>query len=349
VADTERTKAELLDIFADGQLPGSIDPQDMRDYVVTTDNVDTRFSTGLITGGEITINGGDNTKVDIAAGEGVYVDNFTDPLNPVRVKVSWSTILAESALDLVNNTATFFGLDLSLGMATVVKRSQEFTAEERRDFVVLAPAIHPGIGQIDSIGGMYSHVLDERQTLVDLADSIGQINVRGGNVYSANGTLLTIDKSSGATFFVGVNYQNSKKTPNITTDILQSPVPFFFYTYQDGGGDFINGSFISSIDPEQWDDGTGTLKLVTSNQFTIQRIWFFPLIDLTVLHYGQTVYGNLADAKAAINTESFIKNPLLNTGFRAWLIVKRGTTDLTIASDAEFLAAGMFGDILRPR
>jgi len=36
MADTERTKAELLAIFADGQPERSINPQDMRDFVVST-------------------------------------------------------------------------------------------------------------------------------------------------------------------------------------------------------------------------------------------------------------------------------------------------------------------------
>jgi len=142
MADTERTKAELLTIFATGQDPGSIDPQDMRDYVTTTANVNTRFTTGLIEGGIVTVNA-DDTKVDIAAGTGTFVDNFADPLNPLIIKASWSTFLGVDALNIATEDVTFFGLDLStIGVVTVVKRSQEFTAAERRDFVILAPALH---------------------------------------------------------------------------------------------------------------------------------------------------------------------------------------------------------------
>jgi len=358
MADTERTKTELLALFADDQIPGSIGPQDMRDYVVTTDNVDTRFTTGLITGGEVTINGGDPAKFDIAAGEGAFVDNFTDPLNPERVKVSWSgtDFLAVTLPDLAANEVTFIGLDLSSGTAALVLRAQEFTPSERRDFVTLAPALHSGATVIDNIGAVYSYVLDERQTLVDLGDAVGQINLNGGNVFSPNvADDLTIDKSIGSTFFIGVNYQNSKKTPNTTVDPAQSNVPAFFYTFRDGAGGFLNGSFISSIDPTQWDDNTGAPIGVQSNKFTIQRGWFFPLINFTILHYGQTEYGDLATAKAAINTEVFDKNPNLPTGFRFWLIIKEGTTNLVIATtapsgpnEAEFIQAGKFGDILRP-
>jgi len=357
MADTEQTRAELLAIFADGQPSGSINPQDMRDYVVTADVVNTRFSTGLITGGIVTISLGDNTKVDISAGEGAYVDNFTDPLNPVRIRVAWSAFIAVDVPDLIPNTVTFFGLDLSSGTVTlseIVRRAQEFTAEERRDFVTLAPAVHSGVTQIDNIGAVYSYVLDERQSLVDLADAIGQINLKGGNVYSANAGApnnLTIDKSLGASFFMGVNYQNSKKTPNTTTDPVQSPVPVFFYTYQDGAGGFTNGAFTNNIDTGFQDNGTGTLLALPSNRFTLQRIFSFPLLNFTIIHYGQTAYNTLPLAVAAINTEVFNKNPVLSTGFRAWLIVKGGTVDLNAAiaaGEAAFIQAGKFGDILRP-
>lgn len=40
MADTVRTTSELLTIFADGQPPGSITPQDVRDLVVTMEDVD---------------------------------------------------------------------------------------------------------------------------------------------------------------------------------------------------------------------------------------------------------------------------------------------------------------------
>ncbi len=348
MADTERTEAELLAIFADGQPQGSIDPQDMRDYVKTTDVVNTRFSTGLITGGEITINGGDNTKVDIAAGQGTFVDNFTDPQNPVRVKVSWTAFVAEDVPNLATQPATFFGLDLSSGTALVVSRAQLFTAEERRDFVSLAVAVHFGGTVVESIGPLYTWALDGRQTVEDLAEAIGPINLAGGNVYSPNaGANLTMDKSAGSTVFIGATYNTSKKAPNNTIDPAQSPVPAFFYTFQDGSGGFTNTAVTNTINPEQWDNGTGTLATVGNNQFAIQRIWFFPLLNLTAIHYPQATYGTMALAQAALNTELFNKNPILISGFRSWLIVEKGTLDLTDTADALFTSAGRFGDVFR--
>jgi len=350
MVDTARTKAELLAIYADGQPSGSINPQNMRDYVVTTDIVNTRFSTSLITGGEVIINGGDNAAIDIAAGTGVFIDNTTDPLSPFPQKVSWDIFSAES-IPVGSQFLTFIGLDLSSGTAVVVLQATNWTPEQRRTIVTLAVAIHTGQIEVESIGSDYSFGLDDKQTLTDFAKTILSVNAGGGNIFSANGANLDIDKSAGSTFGIGSNYQNDKESPNITTDLVQTPVPAFLYTYQDGFGGFINGPIVSEIDPDQWDDGDGTLGSVGGTNFTTQRIWFFPETAFTIIHYGQTLYGNLSDAEKDINTEVFVKNFGLVTGFRGWLIVKNGVTDLTaaiLANDAKFLAAGMFGDVLRP-
>lgn len=348
MADTERTKTQLLAIFADGQPEGSIDPQDMRDYVVTTDVVNTRFSTGLITGGIVTADSSNTVK--ISAGEGFYADNFTDPQNPVRLKVSWSDFNGVTLPDIGTQPTTFFGLDLSSGVAVVVKKAQLFTAAERRDFISLAPAVHTNGVSIESIGAVYSYALDERQALTDLAFAVGGINLDNGNVYSPNAAAdLTMDKSAGGIFFIGDNYQNSQKTPNATVDPVQTPVLAIFYTYQDGLGGFINVPAIpAEIDPFLWDDGSGTLQEVPNSlKFSIQRIWSLPLLNITFIHYAQATYGTMAAAQAAINTEAFNKNPGLVSQFRAWLIVEKGTTDLTLPAGTLFVTAGRFGDVLR--
>lgn len=351
MADVERTKAELLAIFADGQPVGSINPQGMRDYVVTADIVNTRFSTGLITGGIVTINtdAPANTRIDISAGTGFFADNHTDPLNPVRLKVSWSAFTQVTLPLLTSAPVTFIGLDLSSGTAVVQLQPAFFTAEEHRDFVVLAIAVHTSQVVIESISPFYNFAMDERQTLTDLATALFTINVKGGNVYSANsGGNLTIDKSVGETFSLGGNYQNSRKSPNNTIDAVLSPVTNIVYTYRDGSGGFVFAPPTNDIDPDQLDDGSGTLQTVSPNKFTTQRAWFLSGIGLTVIQYGQTEYSTLNDAVMDKDAEIFERNPQLDAGFRAWLFVKVGTTDLTDIALTRFIAASMFGDVLRP-
>jgi len=346
MADTEKTKAELLAIYADGQQPGSINPQDMRDYVVTTET-NARVSTGLIDGGNVTINGGDNTKFDIAAGKGMFVDNFTDPLNPVRKVVSWSAFVAQTVTDIGTQQGTEVGLDLSSGTAVIVQQADRFSVAQTRVIVSLGFLIHP-TGVLQSIFPEYSFALDIQKNIMDLSRFIRIINVSDNN-FGPNGANLQIDKSAGETFNLGLNYPVSKQDPNNMIDPSLIGASWF-YLFQDGVGGF---SFLPAqtlINPAQYDDGSGTLASVGMNNFTIQRIWFFTISNGVVIQFGQTVFPTFNDAVQAINTETVVFGPNLEDGFRCWLVMKGNTTDLTAAvaaGDAIFINAGRFGDVNR--
>lgn len=343
--DVERTKAELLTIFADGQPPGSINPQDMRDYVVTADVVNTRFSTGLITGGEVTINAGDNKLFDIAAGEGFFADNFTDPVNPVRTRVTWTAFTAETVTNLLTQPRTSLGLDLSSGSAVIVQQLNLFTPAQGRIIISLAGLIHTGQSFLEFVFSGYSCAQDTRKDLEELQRFVRLINP-SGNVFSANGANLLLDKSAGQTFQFGINYTIDKQNPNLIEDPLLTGLSFN-YIFQDGVGGFTFGPSTTVIDPDQFDDGDGTLGSVPNNQFQIQRMWFFTLTNQTVIHYGQTTYSSMTDAVVDINSEIVNLAPELTDGFRCWLIVRQGTTDLTVTAEVKFIAAGRFGDVLR--
>ena len=54
-------------------------------------------STGLINGGQLSINGGNTSQFDISAGNGIIVDHETDPLNPTYTLVTWNDIIGTTA------------------------------------------------------------------------------------------------------------------------------------------------------------------------------------------------------------------------------------------------------------
>lgn len=342
MADTERTKAELLSLFADGQPQGSVLPQDMRDFVITSDVSNTRFSTGLIDGGELTING-DSTKFDIAAGVGMYVDNHTDPLNPVRVKVSWTAFTAETVDNIGVQPATFISLDLSSGSAVIVQQSSLWDENERRALITLGTLIHQSLASIEAVSSFYDFVLDDRQLMRDMAVAIGGVSVFG-NVFGPAASDLTMTKTAGQTFSPGINYANSKQSPNFMDDPELASLTFG-YMYQNGVGGFTNVPFLTVLDPGFYDDSSGTLQSVGSNNWSVQRIWFFSELNIVILQYGQAVYNTASDAQMSINSEVFVRSPILTNGFRGWIVLKGSATDLSNNGHATFIAADKFGKV----
>ena len=67
--------------------------------------------TGLQTGGQLSVNGGDNTKFDIAAGVGYIIDN-TDPTDPVVTKIEFGPFTNQTVTDLATSPRSFVGIDI---------------------------------------------------------------------------------------------------------------------------------------------------------------------------------------------------------------------------------------------
>jgi hypothetical protein len=302
---------------------------DVFDSVVNTE------ATAFISGGELTINA-DPTKFDIAAGFGHIIDNHTDTHDPTHTEISWPAMSGNTPSGLGTQGATNIGIDSG---GNVVQSLTGFTLEELRDTIKVGGVVHPG-GVIISASRSPVFSYNDPLNLFDLVDSIGPIT-RAGNIYSANGTNLYIDKSAGETFRYGANYETSAKIPNTTTDAL-SVSGTFFRTYRDGSGGFTTVSS-NEIDPDNWDDGSGVLQTVPVNDWTIQRIFFFAGSDLTQVYYGQETYANQADAEAAIDSEVFTSADVSTGTLRSWLLVRRNASDLSSNSDARFITAGKFG------
>lgn len=295
-------------------------------------------TTGLLTGGVITINSGDNQTFDVSAGTGIIVD-WTDPAAPVRYEVSWTAFTAESIPDLATGVFTTVRIN---NVGGIVKSSGTLlTPEQKRTNILLQSLVHISGTQIDSVTGSSTPAYDKTEGVLDYIASAGPIT--NGNDYSANGVNLQINKSSGTTTLPFINRVNDTMNPTLITNALQSPVNPITRTYQDGSSGFTFVSGNTVIDPSFYDDGTGTLDAVGVNNWTIQRIFFFGVNGATTIVYGQTVYNSLGNAQTALANKTDIINlsPLLTiSGFLSmYLIVKNGASDLSDVGDAIFIDA----------
>ena len=324
-----------------GSITGTLTSQtDLNDALIDAgDEGRITASTGLASGGVITINGGDNTRFDISDGYGYIVDNWTDPDNPTKTKVTWSGLTGIT----VTNIATEFRTNVAINSSgTIIQQSADFDDDDLRDLIILGRVVHANKTNINLVLSYPYTAYNLPLNNAEFIQVIGPLNV-DGNVYSPNGANLNLDKSAGSTYRLGTNYTNSVKKPNITTDPSGTAITFG-YRWQDGSGGITEGSFVTEVDPDQYDDGSGTLASVPNNKWTIQRIWYFGATNSTFMMYGQAVYDSLADAEANIFGENFNQDPnFAEATFRSFVIVKKGATDLSDSAVSKFIPANKFG------
>lgn len=297
------------------------------------------MGSGLIDGGIISI-GSDSSKFDVSSIKAWFVNNSDSSPNLEYVECS--------AFDevTVENIASVFRTDVSiLRNCTLVQKISPYTNSERRSHIVLGRLVHADNVDINVVVNLQHYSLGVYDQYLDLTHSIGNINP-SGNVYTPSGANLHLDRSEGTIFRIGSNYAIDKDNPNEMTQNAETNVSFF-YRYQDGSGGFSQSSTsLNNVDVGMYDDGSGTLASVSSNRFSVHRVYLFS-DNATVLQYGQATYNKLSEASASIMTESFIEDPNLGADavLRGWIVVRGNTADLTDLSKVMIVTAGRFGSL----
>ena len=292
------------------------------------------ISTGLLFGGRLSINA-DPAFFDIEESILLFVDNSVNP--PLTDIQTFAAQLKVAPTYLATNTWEQVGINVAGEF--VFKPDDVFSVEEKRTIVSIGECIHPDMATIDIVRSAPEFMGNKALQLTDFLDSRGIFNIRG-NVYSAGGSL-TLHKTIGYSFFNNIAYADNIDNPNIKESPAYTitPVPIYYY-YQDGAGDWINDNeIVTNVDPNHYDDGTGTLHDVTAGYWTIQVIALYPHYDSHDVQYGQQEYSLLEAAKAALRDRVEINPYNQWDTFRCWLIVKQGATNLTNAAQAVFVEA----------
>ena len=298
--------------------------------------------TGILTRGVISINT-DTTKIDITAGASLYVD-MSDPSNPIIETLSWGqqTGLTPPSLNIAGRL--WIGIQRIAPNTGGFVYSTEFTALEKRTIAILGRVWGNGSTVVEGIGQYATPAWGGEKTLEDLMRALGSINVTG-NIFSPNGANLTLDKTSGQTFRFSGGSGVDMNAANILTDAVQTGISAYHYHLCANTSGFT--ILEADIDPEYYDNA-GIKTAVTSSQFTIQRVYYFPKSGVIDIGYGQAIYATMSDAQAAVQTENYIVSTnnattLYGSIIRAWIIVKQGTTDLTDTSKCKIITATNLG------
>lgn len=294
------------------------------------------LSTGILEGGELNVNVGDDTMVDIGDTYGVIVDYVTTPSAPTVTKVTYAADTV-TITDLVE-PITWLLIDSA---GTIVQQTTRPTNTQRRTHLVLGGVLIAGGGiiQDQSLPNYPPQMLNQ---LYDLMDALGPFNV-SGNLLSPAGANLQLAKTVGTVFNRGFNhYAGPTLTadPHISSLPAQNPVTMRYVTQTPAAP----VATVTVVDPTMYDVG-GVITAVPggSGVSTIQRVYITPLNEVTqqvVVQYGQTAYASLDLAIAAIGGQTFVKNPnLADATLLGYVVVKKSATDLSVAADARVIQA----------
>jgi hypothetical protein len=290
-------------------------------------------ASGIIYGGELSINGGDNTKFDVTAGQGIIVDDWTDVDNPVTYNVEWDAYSAQTVTNIGTQTVTYVFVD---NTGALYQSSSAPTPILRRDYIYLGQLAHTNLTTINTITNSPDTYISPISQFRDLEQAIGTINL--GNTITPNGANLKLNKGAGSIYLNGVNFFTNAKNPSFKTFAAYTAFTFRYRT-QTG-----NGANTSDIDPTKYDNA-GTITAIGGTKSTNQRVYLTPAGNI-VIQYGQTEYSSLSAAIEAIQTETFILYP--NLSYHAVLIaiisVQSNCSSLQDTTRCKITIASKFGE-----
>jgi hypothetical protein len=320
-------------------------------HVVKMDDIVQNLSTGIISGGAITITSA--TDISIEIGSGVILDlnkeTLADEPHPVLKRVNWTqqflTIGNLEPLDPSQRNAYIYIDENGL----IQQQYLPFSDAQYKTIIVLGAVLHASGVVVDS--RLFPNTAYGQQLQFgEFARLFGPLKKEGFTVTPNPGTL-SINRSSGTAFAYGRNYGSDPNNPSLVTDIGKSNCVIHRY-YRDGSGGFVrdtnNGAGYTTLDPNSWDDGSGVLQVAGVNKITTQRLFYFPNNpDLIIAYYGVTEFQSLDDANNQLNSEPFSEAP--NTAsqaiFLGYVIMDHQVTDLSDIANARIVQAGLFRSV----
>lgn len=293
-------------------------------------------STGILSGGGLSI-GTLNTLWTIQAGSGYIYNSLTNTSQPI----TWLTQEDNIATYLTTNISTYILVD---NTGIIIQQTTAPTQQQLRTHIYIGKLAHTTLSTILFTVTEPCRMFDISSQIADLNKAIGPVNVGGGNVINHNGSNLTISATEGGTYRPGANYLTDRNSPSITSE-PQVSAPTFRRKYRTGTGTW-NAVNATTIDPDKYDNNSGTLVTVPTGKFTVQVFWRFGNTGTIHVDYGQTYYDTLEQARASIGGAVVIQDPdnVRDAVKRGWLIVKQNTNVLNNSSDAVFIQADKFGE-----
>lgn len=293
-------------------------------------------STGVINGGALTINAGNNARFDMAQAVIGYTDWGVTPTQPTRVLLTVGPFSAQVVTNIATANATYVGIQMPAG--TIVQQTSPFSNAQRRTIAQVGVLVHSNNTNLNAINDQAATIRAGVNQVGDLMMAVGPLNLTG-NVYSANGNNLNINKTGGSIFKMGSNFQANNLDPHVVSQSSQTALTF---RYRLSNG--TEGADTTNINPNQYESSPGVLTNIPilGNQWHVQRISLFQS-GQTRIQYGQQLYASAQAAINGITTDAFNteQNIAENGILRCYLIINRGL--LGLLGSATFAPVSKFG------
>lgn len=218
---------------------------------------DTLSSAGLISGGEIT-DDGDGT-ITVAAGTGLI--RATDSPVAILYNTDWA---AESGtnVDLTSASMNYVYVEYNAGAPRVVARTVK-SSDSQTD-ILLGTVYKNGSTTLHISEENHRHINDHTGLMIDRLVQTEPFDRGTGGIISETGTR-NIALTAGI-WWHGIHSFTSAAFDTSAADT-------FFYIYRDGVGGWTSVASSTQISNTQYDDGDGTLGLLTGNKYGVH--WVF--------------------------------------------------------------------------
>lgn len=233
-----------------------------------------------------------------------------------------------------------------LNQLGIISQSLE-DLEYSSDIVILGIVFHVNGTNVNKIIQYNDLGYGTDQRLDSLLDSIGIVKKEGLKL-STNPATLELNLSSGEIYGKGINKNNGVNN-DVVTFTGETSIPIE-YVYQDGSGGFTydnnSGSNYAEVIPGFYDDG-GILTALTSSEWSVQRVFYFPNSNEIEIYFGQYKYDSYNSARASLEFEDFNESEITkkHAVFIGYIILNGNATDLSDENECVLLNSGFIRNL----
>ena len=297
--------------------------------------------TGFVTGLQLSIKSTDNTKAIIGIGAYVITD-FSDLENITATLVQVTEPIEFTPAYLTTSPSSYVALDIN---KNVIQSATPFDNEDRRTLCLIGNVVHSNLININVVNEIKAPIIASTNQLHDLIKAVGFLNLEG-NLISPNGANLSLNKSAGKIWGMGINGGDYLDPHRLT---LPEQTAFHF-RYRLSSSPLVEYSDRITLDPTKYEpNGGGVLvPLSNNNRWSVQHLNIFQS-GVVRVQYGQHEYDSFVKARNAAFTEQFVteQNIADNAIFRCYIIMKKTCTNLQLDitnGEAEIIHIGKFGN-----